>query len=61
MLASGSSEDKAHVLVKDGGMHVLTVRSAATWSYLGETCEFSLHLHESNGEVRVDRWEATCL
>jgi hypothetical protein len=60
-IASASFSDKVHILHKDGVGQVFTIKSTGTTSFEGETCSFTFHLHESNGEVRVDRWDMTCV
>lgn len=60
-IASSSFSDKVHILHKDGVGQVFTVKNTGTWSLEGETCSVTFHLHESNGEVRVDRWDMTCV
>jgi hypothetical protein len=58
---STTYDDKVHSLFKDVEVHVFTISSGGTVEYMGQTCEVSYRYHVANGEVRVDRYDTTCV
>jgi len=41
-------------------VQVFSVSTVGSSAYGDETCSITFRLHESNGEVRVDRSDLTC-